>query len=259
MVNVDHDWWKTLFDEMYLITDARSVCDEGLTCREVDFLVEVLRPEKSWPILDLCGGQGRHSLELSRRGFQDVTVLDYSKTLIDMGKESALKEGLNTRFIRKDARGTGLLLQSFRLVMIMASSFGYFIDEGENDKILRESFRLLMPKGVLFLDLPNREHVLNNFNPQSWHEASEDILVCRQRRVAEDIIYSREMVISKMRGMIRDASYCVRLYSPEKITTMLTSAGFSSVTMQKDFVSHEKRVDYGLMTNRMLVFADKKW
>lgn len=258
MVKVDPDWWKTLFDETYLVTDARSVCDEELTYREVDFLVEVLRPEKSWSILDLCGGQGRHSLELSRRGFQDVTVLDYSKTLIDMGKERALKEGLNTRFVRKDARDTGLPPQSFRLVMIMASSFGYFIDEGENDKILRESFRLLMPKGSLFLDLPNREHVLNNFNPQSWHEANEDISVCRQRRLAEDIIYSREMVISKIRGMIRDASYCIRLYSREKITTMLTSAGFSSVTIQKDFVSHEKKVDYGLMTNRMLVFADKK-
>lgn len=36
------DWWKTIFDEIYLITDARTVCDDELTCREVDFLEEVL-------------------------------------------------------------------------------------------------------------------------------------------------------------------------------------------------------------------------
>ncbi len=258
MIKVAPDWWKTLFDETYLITDARTVCDEGLTCREVDFLEQVLKLEKSWPILDLCGGQGRHSLELSRRGFQNVTVLDYSKFLIDLGRERAIKEGLNTMFIRKDARDTGLPSQKFKVIAVIANSFGYFVDEGENEKILREAFRLLVPKGSLCLDLPHREHVLKNFSPQSWHEASEEIVVCRQRRLDEDIMYGREMVISKIKGMIRDATYCTRLYSPEKITILLTSAGFTSVTIQKDFVSHGEKGDYGLMTNRMIVIADKE-
>ena len=258
MIKVAPDWWKTLFDETYLITDARTVCDEGLTCREVDFLEQVLKLEKSWPILDLCGGQGRHSLELSRRGFQDVTVLDYSKVLIDLGRDRAKKEGLNTIFVRKDARDTGLPSQKFKVIAVIANSFGYFVDEGENEKILREAFRLLVPKGSLCLDLPHREHVLKNFSPQSWHEASEEIVVCRQRRLDEDIMYGREMVISKIKGMIRDATYCTRLYSPEKITILLTSAGFTSVTIQKDFVSHGEKGDYGLMTNRMIVIADKE-
>ncbi|UCD71326.1 MAG: class I SAM-dependent methyltransferase, partial [Syntrophobacterales bacterium] len=237
MGGVDPDWWKKLFDETYLITDARTVCDEGLTCKEVDFLEQVLKLEKSWPILDLCGGQGRHSLELSRRGYQDVTVLDYSTVLIDLGREMAQKQGLNTLFVRKDARDTGLPSQRFRVIIVMASSFGYFVDEGENQKILREAFRLLVPMGLLLLDLPHREHVVKNFAPQSWHEANEEIVVYRKRRLDRDIVYGREMVISKTKGMIRDATYCTRLFSPEKITTMLRSAGFASVTVQKDFVS----------------------
>jgi D-alanine-D-alanine ligase len=258
MGTVDHDWWKTLFDETYLVTDARTVCDEELTCREVDFLEQVLTLEKSWPILDLCGGQGRHSLELSRRGFQDVTVLDYSRVLIDLGMEMVQRDGLNTLFIQGDARETGLPSQRFRVIIVMASSFGYFVDEAENEKILREAFRLLKPWGSLLLDLPHREYVLKNFVPQSWHEANEEIVVCRQRRLDEDIMYGREMVMCKNRGMIRDATYCTRLYSPEKVTTLLTSAGFTSVTVQKDFVSHGKKGDYGLMTNRMIVIADKE-
>lgn len=258
MVKVDPDWWRTLFDETYLTTDARSVCDERLTCCEVDFLEQVLGLEKSWSILDLCGGQGRHSLELSRRGFQDVTVLDYSRVLINLGRESAKKKALNTVFVRNDARDTGLPSQTFKVIIIMASSLGYFVDEDENENILREAFRLLMPGGVLFLDIPNREHVLTNFAPQSWHEADEEIVVCRQRRLDEDIIYGREMVISKMNGLIRDATYCTRLYTPEKITKMLRSAGFGPITIQKDFVSHEAKMDYGLMTNRVVVIADKE-
>lgn len=257
MVQVDPGWWKTLFDVIYLITDARSVCDERLTCMEIDFLEKALKLEKSWPILDLCGGQGRHSLELSRRGFQDVTVLDYAGFLIALGKKKAREEGLNTLFVLNDARDTGFPGQRFRVIIVMASSFGYFIDENENEKILHETFRLLMPKGSLLLDLPDREYVLNNFTLQSWHEANEDIVVCRQRRLDEDIICGREMVISKMKGLIRDATYCTRLYSPEKITTMLTSAGFSSVAIQKDFAANERKGDYGLMTNRMLVIAEK--
>jgi len=187
MERVDPNWWKTLFDETYLITDGRTVCDDGLTCREVDFLEHLLELKKSWPILDLCGGQGRHSLELSRRGFKDVTVVDYSKVLIDLGRKMAQKEGLNTLFVRRDARETGLSGQRFKAIIVMASSFGYFVDEGENERILREAFRLLKPKGSLFLDLPNREYVLKNFSPQSWHEASEEIVVCRKRRLDEDL------------------------------------------------------------------------
>ena len=258
MVKVDSDWWKTLFDETYLITDARSVCDEKLTCREVDFVEDLLRPKKTWPILDLCGGQGRHSLELSRRGLQDVTVLDYSEALINLGRESARKEGLDIQFVQGDARDTGLPGQKFRIVILMASSFGYFVDEGEDRKILEEIFRILMPKGLLLLDLPNREYVLKNFTPQSWHEANEEIVVCRQREVEGDITYGREIAISKHKGLIRDATYCTRLYSPEKITGLLTSVGFSSVNIENDFSTHEKRADYGLMTNRMIVIARKE-
>jgi ubiquinone/menaquinone biosynthesis C-methylase UbiE len=184
--------------------------------------------------------------------------LDYSRVLIDLGMEMAQRDGLNTLFTQRDARETGLSSQRFRIIIVMASSFGYFVDEGENEKILREAFRLLKPRGSLFLDLPHREYILKNFVPQSWHEANEEIVVCRQRRLDEDTIYGREMVISKIKGMIRDATYCTRLYSPEKITTLLRSAGFADITIQKDFVSHGGKGDYGLMSNHMIVIADKK-
>jgi D-alanine-D-alanine ligase len=258
MEKIDPDWWKRLFDETYLITDARSVCDDELTCREVDSLEKILNLEKSWPILDLCGGHGRHALEFSRRGFQDVTVLDYSNVLINLGKERAKKEGLNTLFLRNDARNTGLPNQRFTVIMIMASSLGYLPNEAEDEKILSEAFRLLMPKGSLLLDLPNMEYVLTHFTPLTWHEADEEIVVCRQRRLDKSVITCREMVISKRRGLIRDETFSTRLYSQENISEMLTSVGFSSVKIHNNFVSHQKKGDYGCMTNRMIVIGTRK-
>ncbi|MFC1580542.1 class I SAM-dependent methyltransferase [Thermodesulfobacteriota bacterium] len=257
MVEIDPDWWKNLFDETYLITDARSVCDHGVTRREVDFLETALKLEKTWPILDLCGGQGRHSLELSRRGFEDVTVVDYSSFLIDLGKKQADNEGLNTRFLRKDARETGLPPESFMAGFLMASSLGYFEDDRQNEAILHEVYRVLVDGGTILLDLPSQKFVLDHFSAQSWHEAEGGIVVCRQRRVEGDIICGREMVISKKKGLIRDADYCTRLYSEERIKEMLVSAGFESVSVQGDFVSHEKDGDYGLMNNRMITIARK--
>ena len=107
------------------------------------------------------------------------------------------------------------------------------------------------------LDLPNRDYILKGFRARTWHEADEDAVVCRQRKLQDDIIHSREMVISKRRGLIRDEGYCVRLYSRERITAMLTSAGFSDIQVQMDFSPHGKNGDYGCMTNRMIVIAEK--
>ena len=258
MGKLNPDWWKTLFDETYMITDARSVCDDALSRREVDFIEGVLNIEKSHPVLDLCGGHGRHSLELSRRGFKDVTVLDYSEILINAGREKARQEGLTTLFTQGDARDTGLPDDRFQKIIIMASSFGYFVDQSENEKILREGFRMLMPGGSILLDLPYKEYVLKNSAPQAWHEANEEIVICRQRTLDGDVIYSREMVISKESGLIRDKTYCTRLYGREEITTLLISAGFSSVNIQKNFVSHNRKGDYGCLTNRMIVIAEKE-
>ena len=256
-MQINENWWKYIFDEMYLLTDARSVCNDELTQREVDFLEQTLLLDKTASILDLCGGQGRHSLELSRRHFKNITVLDYSKYLLNLGKKIAWQEKLNTVFIQSDARNIGFLGQSFRFIILMASSFGYFPDEKENQKILAEIFRILIPGGTVLLDLPNREYVLKNFKSSSSHKVNSDITTIREREQGDDIIYTRETVISQSGDQIRENTYCTRLYSPEKISDLLHTAGFSSLTCKMDFMSREAEADYGCMTNRMIVTAKK--
>lgn len=255
-ITPDTDWWKRIFDETYLLTDARSVCDDALTSREVDFIVSALSPKRSAPILDLCGGQGRHSIELARREYQNVTVLDYSKHLIDVGYNKARSEGLlNPVFVRGDARDTRLPNESYLYIIVMGSSFGYFMDEDENIRILKEGFRLLMPGGSMLLDLPDREHVIKNFRTSSTHRVDGDVTVCRERELAEDIVLSSETVSSPSKGLIREIKYCTRLYSAVKIGGMLKDAGFGPVSFHKDFML--RKGDFGTMTNRMVVTARK--
>ncbi len=256
-MKINPDWWKTLFDETYLITDARSVCDDELTCREADMVESRLELQKPWPILDLCGGHGRHAMELSSRGFEDVTVVDYSGFLIDRGRETARSMGLQTKFIRKDARETGLTSGAFRAAIVMANSFGYFVNADDDTRFLLEAHRLLAPGGKLLLDLTCKDFITENFKPMAWHEADEEIVICRERQMEQDMVYSREMVLSKTEGLIRDETYCVRLYSPERITELLTELGFSSITIQNNYASHRETGDYGYLNNRTIVVATK--
>ena len=257
MINVKRDWWKDYFNEIYLITDARSVCDNELTKREVDLIEKLLCLKKDERILDLFGGQGRHSLELARRGYRDLTVLDYSPYLIKMGKESAAKENKKIRFYRRDARSTGLKNKSYSAVLIMANSFGYFDDEKDDIKVLKEARRLLKKGGRLLLDLTNADYTRKNLAPTSRHRASRDITITRRRELQNSVIKAEEIVISKKRGVIRNGVYCERLYNDKKIRNIFNGLGYKDVSMRKGILLHKEKKDYGFLTSRMLVTAKK--
>lgn len=256
-MEINPDWWKTLFDETYLITDARSVCDDRLTQREVDTIERFLKLDKSHAVLDLCGGHGRHALELARRGFHDLTVVDYSGVLIGLGREQARAQGFSIQFVQADARSTGLPADRFQAVTVMANSFGYFSSPADDEVMLREVHRVLAAGGMLLLDLVDKEYLIDNFKAHSWHEANEEIVVCREKRLADDLVLSREIVLSKTEGLLRDEKYCVRLYAPEQISRLLTASGFDTIHLHRGYTSHERSSDYGFMTRRMFVTAHK--
>ena len=122
---VTPDWWQTIFDEVYLLTDARSVQDPEVTRREVDQLVAHLGLKTQEAILDLCGGHGRHALELARRGFAPITVLDYAAPLLAHGRDQSRRENLKIAFVQGDARRLPLADGIFHTILILANSFGY--------------------------------------------------------------------------------------------------------------------------------------
>ncbi len=256
-IDVDPDWWKTMFDEVYLITDARSVCDDLLTCREVDVICELLPLESDHRILDLCGGHGRHTFELYKRGFTECTVLDYSQKLIDVAEAEARANEYAVDFVRADARSTDLPDDSFDHVIIMGNSMGYIRTHAADVKILTESYRILRPGGWLLVDVTDGRVVKDSFCPNSWHEIGEDTVVCRNRELQEDMIKAREMVIDKKKGLIRDRTYAIRLYDSNGLELLLQQAGFNNVKVYINFSPHQSSGDYGFMNNRMIGIGQK--
>jgi len=259
MIYVAPDFWKTLFDDVYLITDAPFVENPALTQREVDVVANLLHLHPSDRILDLCGGQGRHSIELARQGYRHVIALDYAPFLLKRGHQTATEANLLVGFCRGDARVLPLSDACVDVVLLMANSFGYFANADEDQEILREVARILAPGGRFLLDLTDYHHVRQHFRPDSWHEATDDIVVCWQREWDGDVIRVREMVLSKTSGLLRDRGYAERLYQPAQLCELLQLAGLKNFQVHPDALVHDPdaNTDYGLATHRMIITVTK--
>jgi D-alanine-D-alanine ligase len=129
------DWWRMVFDELYLKTDGDLVENERNTRAEVDAVVAAAGLRPSDRVLDLCCGQGRHSLELARRGFRGVIGVDQSPYLIGLARRRARAARLEVGFVEGDARCTQVAEASFDCVLILGNSFGYF-ERAEEDALL---------------------------------------------------------------------------------------------------------------------------
>ena len=94
-------WYETLFENYALKYDG-EVFTQG-TLGECNFIENEINSNKQIQILDIGCGTGRHSIELSKRGYQ-LTGIDLSDTMLNKAREKALKEGLTIDFQKHDAR-----------------------------------------------------------------------------------------------------------------------------------------------------------
>jgi D-alanine-D-alanine ligase len=249
---------------MYLRTDGDVVDDERITRKEVDLFSEIFRLSSEDKILDLCCGQGRHSLELARRGFQNIEGLDRSHYLIQKAKAQAKKEGLNVKFREGDARKLPYLADTFDVVMVLGNSFGYFETIQDDMRVLKEVFRVMKPWGKLLIDVADGEYLREHFQPRSWEWIDKKHFVCRERSLSLDKqrLISREVVTHVEKGIIADQFYAERLYTPESLGELLKTAGFSDVAFYGEISSDfQQNQDLGMMEKRIMVTAvvRKEW
>ena len=257
-IEVPPQWWQTLFDDIYLITDARSVCDQHVTSVEIDLVCSLLKLTPSHRILDLCGGHGRHSMELFRRGITNCTLVDYSSFLVEQAKKEARKQGMAIQCVRADARKTGLSPESFDAVIIMGNSLGYGESEEWDLRIFQEAKRLLCEGGRLLVDVADGSWVRRSFNPRTWHEIGDDVIVCRVRELLNDRVHVREIVLSRKRGLLRDQGYSIRFYNSSSMKRLFEMTGFTGIEVHRDFSPHLCEGDYGFMNNRMVIVGRKE-
>jgi D-alanine-D-alanine ligase len=253
------DWWRTLFNSLYLKTDGDIFENNRNTVEEVDLLIRSTGLENNDRILDLCCGQGRHALELARRGFRYVTGLDRSRYLIRLARKRAKQCNLQVSFHEGDVRKFRLDDGEFHCVCILGNSFGYFERPEDDLAVLEAVKRTLAFGGKLVMDLMDGEWTRRNFEPRSWEWIDQDHFVCRERSLTDDHdrLISREVVVHAERGVISDQFYAERLYSKERLEALLSDIGFSNLRVCGLCAPESCRnQDLGMVAHRLFVTCE---
>ena len=253
------EWWRKLFNALYVKTDGDVVENSENTRREVDFILSAAAITPHSSILDLCCGQGRHCLELARRGFKNVTGVDRSRYLIRLAKKRAQNEGLQVAFKEGDARNPKLAENTIDCVAIMGNSFGYFSNKLDDEKVLQTVGKLLRPTGQIVLDITDGAYMQDHYEKRSWEWIDEHHFVCRERSISSDKerLISREVIVNDETGVIADQFYAERLYTRESITKLLEKTGFRNVRHHGTAEAQSDRdQDLGMMARRILLTAD---
>lgn len=212
------EWYEKSFGEDYLIVYRhRDFCGAR---HEVEKMIGWLNLPEGSKVLDLCCGMGRHSLALAEAGFA-VTGVDLSEVLL---REARAQDGAEAvTWLRSDMRELPLD-GGFDAVVNLFTSFGYFEDDEEQVKVLREVYRMLKPGGKFIIDFLNPAYVIAHLVPHSTREDGDN-LIDETRRIEDGYVKKDIILTSKGDDTPRKYHERVKLYPLETFKQLIAAAG----------------------------------
>lgn len=223
---VDAPWYVHAFGPLYLTVYGHR--DDAEARRNAPRIARLLALRPHARVLDLACGEGRYTRAFASMGHR-VTGLDLSEDLLaEARRRSPNLPGAPT-YLRADMREIPFFEQ-FDAVVSLFTSFGYFDDPGDDEKVLAGAVRALVPGGRLLLDLPNPELVRsalvasNEEVRGTWHlryERSMDDATPSGPYVRKRIV-ATDLRTGHVEGDIRER---VRLYTPDALDRILGAAG----------------------------------
>ncbi len=226
---------------------------------ECDFIEKEIEFNKQTRILDIGCGTGRHSIELTKRGYQ-VTGIDLSKSMLKRAKEKASKENLKIDFQKQDARNLKFNNEFDLAIMLCEGSFPLMETDEMNFRILQNASKALKETGKLIFTTLNGLfplfHSVKDFIANSTKEGNAisdskrfDLMTFRDYGVTQfvDDFSNKEELESNE-----------RYYVPSEITWLLKSLNFKKIDICGAKLGAFSRNDK-LTTEdfEMLVIADK--
>ncbi len=251
-------WYEELFENYGMKYDNENFT-QG-TIGECDFLEKEINYNKKARILDIGCGTGRHSIELSKRGYT-ITGIDLSESLLKRAKEKASKHNLKIVFQKHNARELPFLNEFDLVIMLCEGAFPLMETDEMNFQILRNASNALKPKGKLMFTTLNGLfplfHSVKEFLASATKDGnatystnSFDLMTFREHgiiHVEDDLGNKKELVSNE------------RYYVPSEITWLLKTLNFKNVDIfgakLGAFTRNDKLTteDY-----EMLVIADKQ-
>jgi len=210
------------------------------TIEEVDFIERELVLEKNMNILDVGCGTGRHSLELSRRGYS-VTGIDIADKMLDEARDIAIKEKLNVQFIQMDATKLSLDKKFDVVICLCEGAFG-LLDIREESflrdlNIIKNICSVQKEGGLLMLTCSSALPHIRRWNDNDVKNGTFDLIDFVESFKMEDE-YPEEA---------RDLIFKSKSFTPVELKLLFHMAGLDVVFIggstgsrwNKDFLSFE--------------------
>jgi len=240
----DDNFWRDFYVAMFpseRFTAAEEQTDRILT----------LTHFTGRSVLDLCCGPGRHSTSLAQRGF-NVTGVDRSKFLLARARERASAAGAEVEWVEEDMRQFERP-DAFDLACCLFTSFGYFEDEADNVRVLRNVYRSLASGGVFVIDVLGKERLARNWLSAVCSNLEDGSLLLQRPEVCADWTRIRNEWVLIKEGRATSFRFEHTIYSGRELKNILLEAGFGQVILYGDLQGGS----YGIDADRLIAVAYK--
>jgi 2-polyprenyl-3-methyl-5-hydroxy-6-metoxy-1,4-benzoquinol methylase len=221
-------WYESLF-ENYGQKYDNEIFTQGTT-GECDFIEQELGSDKSFKILDVGCGTGRHSIELTKRGYI-VTGIDLSESQLTRAREKAASNNLKINFLRLDARSLPFNNEFDFAIMLCEGGFPLMETDEMNFEILKNVTKSLKDHGkFIFTTLNGLFPLYHSVEEFCCGKADEGNATYRSNTF--DLMTFRDHNITEFEddlGNKKTLDCNERYYVPSEITWMLKSLGFRKI------------------------------
>ena len=197
---MQENWFKDWFNSPYY-HQLYFKRDELEAAAFIDKLIGYLKPPVGASMLDVACGKGRHSFQLSSKGF-DVTGIDLSSESI---AEALQQANDKLHFFSHDMR-LPFFINYFDYAFNFFTSFGYFNTRREHDNSIRTIAQSIRHKGHFVMDYLNvhyaEDHLVHqsetevdgvNFIMTKWYDETHFY----KKIIVEDEAYSEPHVFTE--------------------------------------------------------------
>jgi len=194
--------------------------------RKLADLVEEKIPHENYPkIVDVGCGRGRHSITLAERGYRTTGIDLSSKAIKKAERIAAERELQHVQFLVQDMRQP--LSLRFDAALNLFTTFGYFLEDEENERVLQSVNSMLKKNGLFLIDYFNSKKVENELVPkEKGSHKGVDYTISRyidNGCVYKNIRFSGDRVDSP-----KEYNERVKLYDREWFEDVMGRSGFST-------------------------------
>lgn len=254
---IKKQWYEALFEDYALNYDNESFT-RG-TAGECDFIERELNSDRSLRILDVGCGTGRHSIELTRRGY-NVTGIDLSESQLKRAAQKASEENLKIDFQKHDARNLPFNSEFDVAIMLCEGGFPLMETDEMNFEILKNVSRALKTESrFIFTTLNGLFPLYHSVEKFCNSDSAEGNATYRSNTF--DLMTFRDHNITEAtddNGNKKVLDCNERYYVPSEITWLLKSLGFQKIDIYGAKIGAFSR-ENPLTTEdfEMLVIADR--